>query len=125
MTVINEVEHVTFVPIVMSATGGLSKQATNLYKRLASLLADKWEDQPYSTSGAVHPALAEMFSLLRQVCHSVQCIRGARSSKIGVTPTSGEVRLGKIPFSARGSPILGCRTAANNNRPGNEANNHN
>ena len=46
---VREVEHATFVPIVMSATGGLSKQATNFYKRLASLLADKW-DQPYSTT---------------------------------------------------------------------------
>ncbi len=26
---------------------------------------------------------------------------------------SGEVRLGKIPFSAGGSPILDCRTATN------------
>ena len=46
---VREVEHATFVPIVMSATGGLSKQATNFYKRLASLLAEKW-DQPYSTT---------------------------------------------------------------------------
>ncbi len=35
------------------------------------------------------------------------------AKEIGVTPTSGEVRLGKIPFSARGSPMLDCRTATN------------
>ena len=29
---IREVEHATFVPLVMSATGGLAKQATNFYK---------------------------------------------------------------------------------------------
>ncbi len=33
-------------------------------------------------------------------------LREAR--KFGVTPTSGAVKLGKIPFSARGSPILDC-----------------
>ena len=41
-----EIKHASFVPLVMSATGVLAKQATNFYKRLASLLADKWE-QPY------------------------------------------------------------------------------
>ena len=33
--------------LVLSASGGFAKEATNFYKRLASLLADKW-DQPYS-----------------------------------------------------------------------------
>ena len=65
--------------IVMSATSGLTKQATNLYKRLASLLADKW-DQPYST---MHRTLHWLrcslcFSLLRS---AIQCIRGAQSSR--------------------------------------------
>ena len=46
---VREVEHATFVPLVMSATGGLAKHATNFYKRLASLLADKWT-QPYSST---------------------------------------------------------------------------
>ena len=44
---IHEVEHASFTPLVMSATGGLAKEATNFYKRLASRLADKW-DQPYN-----------------------------------------------------------------------------
>ncbi len=62
--------------IVMSATGSLSKQATNLYKRLASLLADKW-DQPYSTT--LHWLRCSLsFSLLRS---AIQCIRGAHSSR--------------------------------------------
>ena len=73
---VREVEHATFVPIVMSATGGLSKQATNFYKRLASLLAEKW-DQPYSTT--LHWLRCSLsFSLLRS---AIQCIRGARSSR--------------------------------------------
>ena len=39
---VREVEHASFTPLVMSATGGLVKEAT---KRLASRLAEKW-DQP-------------------------------------------------------------------------------
>ena len=44
---VREIEHASFVPLVMSATGGLAKGATTFYKRLASLLVEKW-DQPYS-----------------------------------------------------------------------------
>ena len=73
---VREVEHATFVPLVMSATGGLAKQATNFYKRLASLLADKWE-QPYSTT-LYWLRCSLSFSLLRS---AIQCIRGARSSR--------------------------------------------
>ena len=36
----------------------------------------------------------------------------AKREHFGVTPTFGTVRLGKIPFSARGSPILMQRTIA-------------
>ena len=35
---IHEVEHASFTPLVMSATGGLAKEATNFYLRLASRL---------------------------------------------------------------------------------------
>ena len=70
-----EVEHSSFTPLVLSATGGMARQATILYKRLASLLADKW-DQPYSSTLCwVRSRLA--FSLLRS---AIQYIRGARSS---------------------------------------------
>ncbi len=44
-----EVEHASFTPIVLSASGGLAKGATIFYKRLATMLAEKW-DQPYSTT---------------------------------------------------------------------------
>ena len=36
-----EVEHASFTPLVMSATGGLAKEATIFYKRLASMLASR------------------------------------------------------------------------------------
>ena len=45
---IREVEHATFSPLVLSATGGLAREATTFYKRLASLLAAKWEEH-YNT----------------------------------------------------------------------------
>ena len=71
---IQEVEHVTFTPLVLSATGGLAKEANVFYKRLASMLAYKWDHSCNSTLCWLHCRLA--FSLLQ--C-SIQCIRGARS----------------------------------------------
>ena len=46
---IREVEHASFTPLVLSATGGLAIEATNFYKRLASLLASKWDNQYCTT----------------------------------------------------------------------------
>ena len=40
---VREIEHASFTPLVLSASGGFAKKATNFYKRLASLLADKWD----------------------------------------------------------------------------------
>ena len=71
-----EVEHASFTPLVISATGGLAKEATVFYKRLASMLASKW-DTPYSsTLRWLRCRLT--FSLLRS---AIQSIRGARSSR--------------------------------------------
>ena len=73
---IREVEHSSFNPLVLAATGSLGNEATTFYKHLASLLAQKW-DTPYSTTLCwLHCRLA--FSLLRS---SIQAIRGARSSQ--------------------------------------------
>ena len=46
---VREVEHASFTPLVLSATGGIANQATVFYKRLACCLAMKW-DQPYSST---------------------------------------------------------------------------
>ena len=45
-----EVEHASFTLIVLSATGGMAKQSTSFYKRLASFLADKWDHKYSQTS---------------------------------------------------------------------------
>ena len=72
---IHEVEHASFTPLVMSLTGGLGREATSMYKRLASLLSTKC-DQPYSkVMGWLRCWLS--FSLLHS---SVLCIRGTCSS---------------------------------------------
>ena len=72
---VREIEHSSFTPIVLSASGGFAREATNFYKRLASRLADKW-DQPYSlTMSWLRCTIS--FALLRS---AIQCIRGARSS---------------------------------------------
>ena len=68
-----QVEQSTFTPLIFSATGGMAKQSTTFYKRLASLLADKWE-HPYSSTLSWLRCLLS-FSLLRS---AIQCIRGAR-----------------------------------------------
>ena len=69
------VEHSSFTPLVLAATGGLGNEATSFYKRLASKLSQKW-DTPYSTTLCwLQCRLA--FSLLRS---SIQAFRGARSS---------------------------------------------
>ena len=63
--------HILHTPRPLS----LAKEATNFYKRLASLLADKW-DQPYSQNMNWLRCRIS-FPLLSS---AIQCIRGARSS---------------------------------------------
>ena len=73
---VREVEHGTFIPLVMPLTGGFGRAANVCYKRLASMLALKL-DQSYShTINWLRCRLC--FSLLRA---SIQCIRGARSAR--------------------------------------------
>jgi len=73
---IQEVEHSSFTPLVLSATGGMGNEATTFYKHLASLLAQKW-DSPYSST-LCWLRCRLSYSLLRS---SIQAIRGARSSQ--------------------------------------------
>ena len=72
---IREVEHASFTPIVLAATGGLAQEATIFYKRLAALLATKWNDEYCKVMGWLRCVLS--FSVLRS---AIACIRGARSS---------------------------------------------
>ena len=66
---VREVEHGSFTPLVMSLSGGCANAANITYKRLATMLAEKWE-QPYcSTLAYMRCKLS--FALLRS---SIQCI---------------------------------------------------
>ena len=70
---VREVEHSTFVPIVLATSGGMGKAATSLYKRIADLLSEKISE-PYSSVMA-YIRCKISFALLR-AC--ITCVRGAR-----------------------------------------------
>ena len=72
---VREIEHGSFSPLVFSAAGGMGSTATVVYKRLASLLADK-RNTTYSTT--LHWLRCRLnFSLLRS---AVKCLRGSRTT---------------------------------------------
>ena len=78
---VREIEQATFTPLVLSATGGLANEANIFYKRLASMLASKW-DHSYSstlymlatlsfglfTTMFSHP-IYQRFSIIMWACH--------------------------------------------------------
>ena len=71
-----EVEHGTFTPLVMSATGGMGRECRKFYTRLTEMIAEK-RKQPY-------PLIAAW--LKRKICFSLMrsislCIRGSRTTK--------------------------------------------
>ena len=71
---VREIEHGSFSPLVFSAAGGIGPIATVVYKRLASLLAEK---QGRAYSSTLHWLRCRLnFSLLRS---AIMCIRGSRS----------------------------------------------
>ena len=71
---IREIERGVFTPLVFSTSGGMSKECTIFYQRLAALTADK-TDQSYATLlGWIRVRLS--FALLRM---AILCIRGTRS----------------------------------------------
>ena len=72
---IQEIELASFTPIVMSAVGGLAPEAITFYKRLASLLVLKWDDEYSVVMGWLHCSLS--FLLLRS---AIACVHGAHSS---------------------------------------------
>ena len=44
---VREIKHGSFSPLVFSTSGGMDTTATIIYKRIASMLADK-QEKPYS-----------------------------------------------------------------------------
>ena len=72
---VREIEHGVFTPLIFSTTGGLGREATTFYKRLADLLSNK-RNQPYSiVLSWLRCRLS--FAMIRS---AIMCIRGSRSS---------------------------------------------
>ena len=72
---IREVENASFTPLVFSTTGGLSKETSIAYKRMAELLAIKRKTEYSTTLAWMRCSLS--FALIRS---AVACIRGTRVS---------------------------------------------
>ena len=72
---VREIEHGSFAPLVFSTSGSMCPIATTVYKRMASLIAEK-QNHPYSST-LFWLRCKLSFSLLRS---AVMCIRGSRSS---------------------------------------------
>ena len=72
---VREIEHGSFSALVFSTTGGMGTTATTVYKRLASMIANK-HNKTYSKT--IHWLRCRLsFSLLRS---AIMCLRGSRSS---------------------------------------------
>ena len=70
------IEHGSFSPLVFSTTGGMGTTATVVYKRLAAMMAEKYE-KPYGQIIQLIRCKLN-FSLLRS---AIMCIRGSRSAR--------------------------------------------
>ena len=72
---IREIEHGSFTPLIFSTSGGLDKESTVAYKRIAELLAIKRKSEYGATLAWMRCCLS--FALLRS---AIACIRGTRKS---------------------------------------------
>ena len=72
---VREVERGVFTPLVLSTNGGMGKEATTFYKRLADMIAHKRQQHYSVVMGWLRCRIS--FASLRS---SVMCIRGSRSS---------------------------------------------
>ena len=72
---VRDIEHGSFAPLVLSISGGLGPIATTVYKRMASLVAEK-HNHPYGST-LFWLRCKVSFILLQS---AIMCIRGLRSS---------------------------------------------
>ena len=79
---IREVERACFSPLVFAATGGMGPSATTVFRKLASMLADKWSVNFSRCLFSLRCRLC--FSLLRS---GVMCLRDHRSSTFHPIPS--------------------------------------
>ena len=74
---VRDVEHGCFTPLVFTTGGGMAREATVFFKRLASMLSEKKQESYAQTMGWLRCCIS--FLLLRA---SITCIRGTRKGKI-------------------------------------------
>ena len=73
---VREVEHGVFTPLLLSATGGMGREAATFYKRLADGISRKERKEYSVVMGWIRCRLP--FAILRS---AILCIRGSRSSR--------------------------------------------
>ena len=92
---ISEVENGSFTPLVFAIIGGMGREATLLYKRLADKISKKKKNTMYSKTMAwIRCTLS--FTLLRS---AVMCIRGSRSTSHRVPNASLELGVAESQLS--------------------------
>ena len=91
---IREVENGSFTPLVFATTGGMGREATLFYKRLADQISKKNNTTYCKTMAWIRCTLS--FSLLRS---AVMCIRGSRSTSHRVPNASLELGIAESRLS--------------------------
>ena len=69
-----QVEHGTFTPLVLSATGGMGRECAKFYNRLAELISEKRKQNYSLIVSWIRRKIC--FALLGSIC---SCLRGSRS----------------------------------------------
>ena len=92
----NVCEKWSFILLVLSATGGMANEATTFFKRLASLLAEKWDSL---TLCWLRCRLS--FSLLRSTIQAIRSCTGHAAAPhiTAIDLITSESRLHIIAFS--------------------------
>ena len=91
---IHQIEMASFTPLVFSTTGGMGREATAFYKRLADLISNK-RNTTYSKA-IVWIRCNLAFSLIRS---AIMCIRGSRSTSHRVPDSSIELGVAESHLS--------------------------
>ena len=85
---IQEVKRASFTPLIFSVSGGMAREATTFYKRLASLLSTKRE-QPYSSI------------MWRDACSNFLCsVLPFRTSEVPAPPKATPSAITRLPVTS-------------------------
>ena len=99
---IMQVEHGTFTPLVMSASGGMGRESRKFYARLSEMIAEKRKESYAFVASWIRRKIS--FALINSVC---VCLRGSRSIYHSASleeSTSAYARVSEV--SSRGDATL-------------------